>query len=502
MEINYGNISSPEELKKRVEYMNSLGVRLTGTKAQRNFIRYLKDEIHNMGIETFSDPFRFRRWEEKSSKIVIHTQDGDVDIPVSSAFPYSGETGDDGVEGNLVLSKEKHIGYLAAKDKIAVVEINELDYLPTTIAFDQRRRSVPDGLTLPEKYNGPVATAFVNFPFLKIAKLAGAKAVICIWKGINDDCIENQYLPFILDYQGIPAVWVNSKNGEILKEYAEKGENATLTLNAEIDEYAKTETFWCILDGEEQGESVIINTHTDGTNCIEENGPIALLEMIKYLKDKPLKRTHIFLFITGHFRLPNFKSIEGGGVQATSKWLASHRSHWDGRKGHLNAVAGLSVEHLGCKMWKELDGVYQQTGDIETEIVYTGNKKMDDIYFSSLDERKKVYTLTLRGHNLLHFGEGQPLFNCGIPEIALVTAPDCLCVISDTDEMEKFDEELMYEQIVSFIKMALIIDETDTADLGRCDDYSIMTTNKLLENRNAVLRKLNIKSLKIRKHTD
>ena len=481
MQIDMNGITSPELLQKEVEKMNSFGVRLTGTKAQRNFIKYLKEQIHSMGIETFSDPSRFMRWEETNKKLVIKDLDEETEIPISSAFPYSGRTPAEGVTAELTLVKEKHVGYLNTSGKIAVVEVDELDFLPSEIAFNERDRSIPEGLHLPSHYNGPVATAFVNFPFLKMAKLAGAKAVICIWKGINDDCIEGQYLPFILDYQGIPAVWVNSKNGQKVIEAAEKGSFATLTLEGIIDEYAKTESFWCVLDGEEEGESVIINTHTDGTNCIEENGPIAMLAMIKYLKDKPLKRSHIFVFATGHFRLPCFKNVDGGGVQATSKWLSAHRSHWDGKEGHLKAVAGLSVEHLGCKMWKTEDGEYKQVGDVETEIVYTGNKTMDDIYFKSLEDRTKVRTLTLRGHNLLHFGEGQPLFNCGIPEIALVTAPDCLCVISDNHEMDKFDAELMFEQTVSFIKMALIIDSLSSEEIGQCDGYSAIATQKMVE---------------------
>ena len=493
MKIDLTGITSPELLQQEVEKMNSFGVRLTGTKAQRNFIKYIKSQIHEMGLETFSDPSRFMRWEEKSKKIVINAEDGDVEVPISSAFPYSGETPAEGITAPLTLVNEKHVGYLTTAGKIAVVEVNELDFLPSEIAFDEKGRSIPEGLTLPSHYNGPVATAFVNFPFLRMAKLAGAKAVICIWKGINDDCIEGQYLPFILGYQGIPAVWVNSKNGQRVIEEAKKGSTATFTLEAEIEKYAKTESFWCVLDGEEDGESVIINTHTDGTNCIEENGPIAMLAMIKYLKDKPLKRTHIFVFVTGHFRLPNFKNIDGGGVQATSKWLTAHRSHWDGKEGHLKAVAGLSVEHLGCKMWKTEDGEYKQTGDVETEIVYTGNQKLDDIYFDSLDERTKVYTLTLRGHNFLHFGEGQPLFNCGIPEIALVTAPDCLCVISENDEMDKFDAELMYEQIVSFIKMALMIEDLSTEEIGPCDSYSLVATKKMIENGTDKIREIGSK---------
>ena len=32
-------------------------------------------------------------------------------------------------------------------------------------------------------------------------------------------------------------------------------------------------------------KDVIVNTHTDGTNCVEENGPVALLQLMKNMKD-------------------------------------------------------------------------------------------------------------------------------------------------------------------------------------------------------------------------
>ena len=72
MQIDMNGITSPELLQKEVEKMNSFGVRLTGTKAQRNFIKYLKDQIHSMGLETFSDPSRFIRWEETNKRLVIN----------------------------------------------------------------------------------------------------------------------------------------------------------------------------------------------------------------------------------------------------------------------------------------------------------------------------------------------------------------------------------------------------------------------------------------------
>lgn len=469
-------VSSPGKMLRNVKKMNKFGPRLTGNEAHNEFIDYLKSKIEKMGIRTYSDPYFFDSWYEKASSLVLHENGIDKEIHVSSAFPYSGETPPEGVCGELEFVAEKHVGFIVAKDKIAVVNVEELDFLPSEIAFD-KRRALPETTDIPAKYNGPVATAFVNFPFLAVAKAAGAKAVICIWRGMSDACIEGQYLPFILSYQGIPAVWVNSSDGDKVIEAAKNKASATLTLDAEKKSGTITETFYSILPGKNSREAIIINTHTDGTNCIEENGAIALLDMMKYYKDKELDRTLIFVFVTGHFRLPSFKNPLGGGVQATSKWLAYHRDLWDGKNGHIKAVAGVSVEHMGCRRWKDTEDGYKEVGDIEIEMVYTGNPKMDEIYFDSLNGRERVNTITFRGHNFLHFGEGQPLFNCGIPEIALVTAPDCLCVISENNEMDKFDARLMFEQTDTFIKIVNTLLPMSKEDIGTCDGYSFLTKN-------------------------
>ena len=43
---------------------------------------------------------------------------------------------------------------------------------------------------------------------------------------------------------------------------------------------------------------------------------------------------------------------------------------------------------------------------------------------------------------------------------------------SESHEMEKFDPELMYQQTVSFIKMAEIVGATPAAELGKADNYT------------------------------
>lgn len=468
---------SKEELLDGMHKMNSFGTRLTGSKGHNDFIKWLKDEIVKMDIPIYSDPFYFRRWEEKHSSIEILNGDGKINIPVSSAYPYSGETDAEGMIEELVFVK-KPADIPKTKGKIAVFNVSNINFLPSEIAFD-KRTSYPEDVVLEKKYEGPVITSFVQCFYGIVSKLSNAKAVILIWKGLHDDMIAGQYLSFIADYQKIPMLWVNETNGKKIIEAAKEHKKAKFVLEAKIEEHAQTESFYCIIKGKNQKENVIINTHTDGTNCIEENGPIALLELMRNMKDAVPERTHIFLFTTGHFRLPHFEDIRTGGFQSGSRWLAMHRDLWDGKSDHFKCVANLTIEHLGCKEWRDIDGEYKYSGKPEIDLVYTGNKFMDKLYIDTVKDRKIARTMTLRGHNALHFGEGQNFFTMGIPEISLVPAPYYLCVVSDSHEMEKFDIDLMTEQTETFAKLLEKIEKFSAKEIGRSDFYSIIKANSV-----------------------
>lgn len=463
---------SREEMLRGIEGMNSLGTRLTGSSGHTAFIASLKKQLSEMGIPTFSDPFYFRRWEEKHTALRIIDNDGETEIPVSSAYPYSGQTDKNGITQQLV-----HIKSAAdipkATNKIAVYEIPNVNFLPSEIAFN-KRNVYPEDVVLEKKYEGPVITSFVQCFYGIISRLTKARAVILIWKGLNDDCVKGQYLSFIMHYQNIPMVWVNETEGKKVIQAAKQHKKANLVLSAEIEENAVTESFYCILKGKSPKECVIVNTHTDGTNCVEENGAIALLQLIKNFKDRNLERTHIFVFTTGHFRLPEFKDIRTGSFQSASRWLAMHRELWDGKGNHFKCVANLTLEHMGCKEWRDINGKYKYTGKPEVELVYTGNSFVDKLYIDTVKERKSIRTMTLRGHNALHFGEGQNFFTMRIPEISLVPAPYYLCVVSDSHEMEKFDIDLMVEQTETFAKLIEKIEHISSKSLGKSDMYSFI----------------------------
>lgn len=465
MEIFKEDLFSKTEVSRAMDNMNSFGIRLTGSKGQSDFVDYLKSEIKKTGLSVVEKEYAFDRWQSDSASLTV---DGEQ-IKISSVFPYSGLTPDEGVTGRLVKVKNSAVGFKRARGKIGVVEIKNLRRISSKVAFD-KRRSYPENLEIEKSYRGPVSTAFVK-TLLTFGSLkhSGAKAIICIWRDMSDEMVEGQYLNFIMDYLSVPVVWVNSTEGDkVLKAAAEK-KSATVTVKGSIERGAKTSSFYTVIGGTENTkEAVIVNTHTDGLNFCEENGAVGMLSMIKYFKAHPTKRNLIFAFVTGHFRLPKFRT---GFDQATSRFLADFKSLWSGKT--YKAVAGCSVEHLGCTEYKDIDGKYQKTNDVDVELVYTGNKKVDKIYYEALEGRKVCRTMTLRGHNFMHFGEGQPLFNKKIPEIALVTAPDYLCSVDANHHMDKFNLDLMCEQIETFVRCVLLLDEKSAKQIGKAQGYSL-----------------------------
>ena len=221
-----------QTLLKGVEEMNACGSRTTGSAGHNAFVASIKRQIKEMGVPYKSDLKYFDRWEAKRSAIVIHSAMGEIPVHVSSPFPYSGETGPEGITATPVPIIGKHLNFILAKDKIAVIRVKDFKSVYSGIAFNQKT-ALPADLRVQKYYKGPVATAFVKFPFLQIARDMGVKAAICIWEDMSDAMVEGQYLNFILDYQGIPALWVNETEGRKVLEACRRKDSITLTLEAD-----------------------------------------------------------------------------------------------------------------------------------------------------------------------------------------------------------------------------------------------------------------------------
>jgi hypothetical protein len=468
-----GRLPSASQVWAWVETLNGFGPRLTGSEAHRRSIDFLAAELQTAGLNVRRDTRHFRLWQARRWSLeLVSTGGGTTTVPTAFYFPYSGETPPQGVSGELVPFDEPPRSFAAAAHKIAVIDVPTpaLSWLFQYLMFT-RKSSYPDQsadfdstMSTP-LLGGTLKAAGVD---LKAAAAAGVLGVVCVWRGCSEENARNQYLPFTTPYQGCPAVWVGRAAGATLRAAAQRGARARLTLEADITERAPTDTLFAVLPGTNTAETIIINTHTDGPNACEENGGAGVLALARYFAGRPVqpRRTLVFVLATGHFQLPQL----GGGGQATTAWLRAHPELWDGKQGHARAVAGLTLEHLGCTEWKDdADAAnFRPTGRLERELVYTTNTAMDSIWRGALVGRRKLRTLTLTPRNGVFFGEGQPLFQAGIPGVALFPIPDYLCSASP-DGGGKLDAEFMHEQIASFARALLRIDAMTAAELGPVD---------------------------------
>lgn len=438
------------------------GPRFTGNAAHREFVDKLQAHLENIGLTVHRDELHFRRWEATRWELRLHGIKSDEEIlPVAYYYPYSGETSPQGVTGELVHCGGALGNYSQAAGKIAVVEASILPF-PTLLL---RRRSG----TLPFVLINPTLGSILNPPDLTTAARAGVLGVICVWRNCSADNAAYQALPFLQPYQGCPGLWVDGKTGDKLIAQAKKGARATLVLEAEVTENAPTHTLWAELPGQNPNETVIVNTHTDGPNLCEENGGLALLALARSFAAKPVserQRSLLFVFISGHFRIPEL--AVDPERQATSTWLAQHSDLWDGKEGHRHAVAGVTLEHLGAMEWSDdkARSRYAPTGRPDYELIYTGNEEMERIYQSASRLQTVRRPVTLRPAYDLYLGEGAALYHKGMPTISLVPGPTYLCAARPDGNIGKVDATLAHQQLQTFARVLEEIDRTPTEQIG------------------------------------
>lgn len=95
----------------------------------------------------------------------------------------------------------------------------------------------------------------------------------------------------------------------------------------------------------QSAQRIVVDSHTDGTNAVEDNGPVAMIAMARYLAGLPIQcrpRTVQFVFSTAHFyqRLRD-PAIRDGGAEQLAEQLDR-----DYDKGTVSSV--LVLEHLGA----------------------------------------------------------------------------------------------------------------------------------------------------------
>jgi hypothetical protein len=488
------------------------GTRYTGSPGHAHFVDWIADQLTRVpGFGMRTDRKTFGRWLAKDYALSVSqptTTGPSGPVELAYYYPYSGTTPAAGVSGKLVdlgTYEPTVIGtsgtgaglalWLPAAGEIALVKAPpstfSLSAGSTALGGYERGKTSQQAVTDYESANAvstnPAYVGIFSPVALADAKAAGVKAVVVAYTGMSDGMVAHQYNPFITPYPsasgrpalgdaGCPAVWVGEGTGAQLSRAASTGAaTGRVTLTAAVTSGAATETVWGWLPGSDPtARPLIVNTHTDGPNATEENGALGLLALARHFATRSHRRPIYFAFVTGHFQLPQFTTQvplprAEVGSDATSVWMADHPAVYQ------SAVAGLTVEHLGCRQWVDADGQYSGTGRADWDITYTGQRTAST---SAINLEQQAWLSALQavdrtgravGPNVavqptpLYLGEGAPLYAGGLGTVSLVPLPTYLLQAGSRStpkqlDLEKLDKNLAYAQMLACARTLATLD--------------------------------------------
>jgi hypothetical protein len=359
-----------------IAYLASLKDRVTGSANHNKLIDHIQNQLQGFGYQVCSDTLSFSYNDSPLSPPKL-TIDGES-VNVSSYIPYSGNTDAGGVSGKLVnlISPGPVPNWAAASDGIAVVNVTNAP-LNLSRTFAQWSGSPP----WPIETGQPDGNAEVEITNLTLAAAAGVKAIVYVWEEMSTGNALGQYVPFHFLWEGVPAVFVAGSAVNAVLEGAANNSTATVVLNGALIPDTTTRSIWVVVEGSTYAnESIILSTHTDGVNALEENGHIALLAKARHLIANPPERTTILLFVTGHMHIPAFTATG----RATTRWLADNPAYWIGGPGQMKAVAASCVEHLGAVHFDEdlTANTYRPTSEQEPEWLFAATEELNAMLLS------------------------------------------------------------------------------------------------------------------------
>lgn len=450
--------ASSDDLAAWLVNIQNWGSRRTGSPTHLACIDWISKEFETMGLEVHKDEHAFSYYNLPEEKILLSISNGKetVKITPSAAYPFSGLTDQKGITAQLVFIPGKQ--YRRAKGKIAVVEVPN-KAVPTDALFDIQKEFPEKTAVLPKKIYNAVLSSTLFGPDLVAYRKAGALGVIAVWKNMSPGMAAGQFLPFTFPYRFIPALWAAGDDGRQILDAAKAGKSANMILNGTLDTAVKAANIWAMIEGEKRNETILVISHTDGTNPVEENGFVGLLSIAKRLlaSGKKPERTVIFVAVAGHLRLPDI--THHNKEQATTIWLKEHPELWDGKKDHRKAVAGLVLEHLGAMEWADSKNSYGPTGKPEIEVVYATSPQIQKVVNKNWQLRTVPFrSSVVTPRSIRHLGEGEPLYEAGIPAVALLGIPSNLLT-----EMRGQGPGITPEQASELVNTDLVKDQCSAA---------------------------------------
>jgi hypothetical protein len=456
-----------------LQEMNSvvaaLGVRPTGSASHKKYIAWIVHQLRAIrGAQISEQHFAINRWSGSSMSLQLRVGTSTTTLPVAAPVPYAQPTAGGGVSAPLVeIPDQEKITAANAAGRIVVRpapagSVPNYDFfLPVVswLVYDPQNTIDPTQSFFGDfiNYNARVAD-------LRDAAAAGASGLLFV-KDLPRRQLSNHYEPYEGTPWNVPAVYLGADEGKALTDAIASGSpaSARLVLHASFKS-VDTPTIRATIPGQ-SAQRIVVDSHTDGTNAVEDNGPVAMVAMARYLASLPgacRPRSVEFVFPTAHFyqRVAEPAHRHGGaGVIA-----AQLDGEYD--KGLVSSV--LVLEHLGAIDYEQMPRSDAGPGQ---ELLPNGLRAIQFIGITPSPSLVATVTDVVRRYDLQRTillqgadapgstvpshcnfgGEGTPYNQHLLPTMGVISAPQSL--YDPSFGLEGIDFKVMHDELLGYTEL-------------------------------------------------
>lgn len=477
------------------------GFRVSGNDAEIAYIHDLSAQLRALGAtEVTEEPYTFTAWSPKTTTLEVVQGPAPGPVKVAYFIPSSGSTGPQGLTApvtyfsalsdvNLVGAVYTALNQQSPDNALLAVQatlqnavgggvslaqaIASANVAGKIVMYDAPKLALPIGAfeALSVYINDasgtmgpqtPYDRPFVNQLLLigaidKALASAGAAGVIAV-VDYPPSAADNAYVPFGgLAIASVPGIYLDRYTGAALKQQIVDAGATAPTLRLTLDATQSQATSYnvsALIPGACPTQ-MLVSSHSDGPNSIEDNGPAAILSIVDYFARAPAsqrRRGLKIVFTGGHM-------VGSPGINA---YIAKHQADLTAK-----VLTAIEIEHLGAREWLELSpGTMALDGLPEPLVLYAGLGSVQQDENIALAKKFDRSLVTIP----LPFGEGPAWASAaGLPKIQIITGPVYLLNGPMPDVSSTFtDYDLQQRQIAALIQMILNLN-TQTAQTLRSD---------------------------------
>ena len=301
---------------------------------------------------------------------------------------------------------------------------------------------------------------------LRAAGTAGARGVL-FYKDLPDSQLMDHYEPYEGSRWPVPGDVHGRRRGQAADRRAAQRQGASGADHAAgaLRQDAFTPTMIATVTGQSP-QRIVVDSHTDGTNAAEDNGPVAMVAMARYMAGLPAEcrpRTMQFAFVTGHF----YQRLDDAGQAPRRRRRGRRAARPRLRPGHAcrrsscSSTWARSPTRRSPRRDGGPGGVLEQNGLREIQFVaVTPSPPLVRAVEDVVREYDMQRTILLQGadapgatvpSHCSFGGEGTPYNHHLLPTVAAIAAPQTL--YNPRFGLEGIDFDVMRDEMLGYTEL-------------------------------------------------